>query len=180
MNRVFVDRSRLKQVLYNYLSNAIKFTPERGRVDGARHRTRMTSISASTSPIPASASAAADLPRLFIEFNQLEAGAAKKHQGTGLGLALTRRLVEAQGGRVGGHAARPGRQHVLGHPAAAAPRTARRWPIRAAFLRKRIGAPSVLVIEDEAADQTRDRQGVGRSRIQRRDGEYPRARRSTS
>ena len=45
--------------------------------------------------------AAKDIDRLFVEFQQLEAGAAKKHAGTGLGLALTRRLVEAQGGTVG-------------------------------------------------------------------------------
>ena len=42
-----------------------------------------------------------DLGRLFVEFQQLKAGAAKKYQGTGLGLALTKRIVEAQGGRVG-------------------------------------------------------------------------------
>jgi signal transduction histidine kinase len=42
-----------------------------------------------------------DLGRLFVEFQQLDAGVAKQHEGTGLGLALTKRLVEAQGGRVG-------------------------------------------------------------------------------
>jgi signal transduction histidine kinase len=41
------------------------------------------------------------MKRLFTEFEQLDAGSAKKHAGTGLGLALTKRLVEAQGGSVG-------------------------------------------------------------------------------
>jgi signal transduction histidine kinase len=42
-----------------------------------------------------------DLGRLFVEFQQLDAGTAKRYQGTGLGLALTKRIVEAQGGIVG-------------------------------------------------------------------------------
>ena len=151
VERVFVDRGRLKQVLYNYLSNAIKFTPERGRVsvrvapEGDQHF-RVDVIDTGIGI------AEADLGRLFIEFNQLEAGAAKKHQGTGLGLALTKRLVEAQGGRVA-VASTPGRgstftailpRRATGGTPLAGPRS---------IASGRIGAPTVLVIEDDAADQ---------------------------
>ena len=95
-----IDPARLKQVLYNYLSNAIKFTPEggsvtlRARAEGDAH----LRIEVEDTGIGI---AAADLPRLFTEFLQLDAGYSKEHQGTGLGLALTRRLVQAQGGSVG-------------------------------------------------------------------------------
>ncbi len=97
---LMLDPARLKQVLYNYLSNAIKFTELGGQVtvramgQGAEHfrlEVQDTGIGIS----------AADLPRLFTEFQQLDAGYDKQHQGTGLGLALTRRLVQAQGGSVG-------------------------------------------------------------------------------
>ena len=97
---VNLDPARLKQVLYNYLSNAIKFTAAGGRVtvrvmgQGADHfRVEVEDTGIGI--------AAADLTRLFTEFQQLDAGYSKQHQGTGLGLALTRRLVEAQGGQVG-------------------------------------------------------------------------------
>ena len=98
--QVTLDPGRLKQVLYNYLSNALKFTGEGGRVwvrarpegsDQFRLEVEDTGVGI----------AAADMGRLFVEFQQLDAGVAKKHAGTGLGLALTKRVVEAQGGAVG-------------------------------------------------------------------------------
>jgi protein-histidine pros-kinase len=107
LGQVVADPGKLKQVLYNYLSNALKFTPDEGRVtvrvtpeapDAFRLEVEDTGIGIKPD----------DLERLFVEFQQLDASAAKKYPGTGLGLALTKRLVEAQGGRVGARST-PGR-----------------------------------------------------------------------
>jgi PAS domain S-box-containing protein len=94
-----LDAARVKQVLYNYVSNAIKFTPERGSVriairgEGALHfRLTVTDSGIGIAP--------GDLEKLFVEFQQLDATLAKRYQGTGLGLALTKKIVEAHGGRV--------------------------------------------------------------------------------
>jgi signal transduction histidine kinase len=104
---VVLDRTRLKQVLYNYASNGIKFTPAGGRVtlriraeDEHRFRVEVEDTG--------SGIGAGDLPRLFTEFQQLDAGRRSSQIGSGLGLALTKRLVEAQGGSVGVDSA-PGR-----------------------------------------------------------------------
>ncbi len=100
LGEIVTDRARLRQVLYNYLSNALKFTPEGGQV-----RIRVTPegddrfrLAVSDTGIGIQAS---DLGRLFVEFQQLDASLAKRHPGTGLGLALTKRIAEAAGGTVG-------------------------------------------------------------------------------
>jgi CheY-like chemotaxis protein len=100
LDGLFLDPSRLKQVLYNYLSNAIKFTPEHGHVT-VRARSAGAShfrLEVEDDGIGIDAEGQA---RLFAVFQQLDSGYSKQHQGTGLGLALTRRLVHAQGGAVG-------------------------------------------------------------------------------
>ena len=95
-----LDRAKLKQVLYNFLSNAIKFTPDHGsvavRVAPDRGQTFRIEVEDTGIGI-----AAEELPHLFADFQQLDAGSTKKYQGTGLGLSLTKRIVEAQGGMVG-------------------------------------------------------------------------------
>jgi PAS domain S-box-containing protein len=113
------DPVRFKQILFNLLSNAVKFTPEHGtitlaarRLGGEDART-LSGLPASRPPsVPAEAwleirvtdtgigIKTEDLPRLFQEFVQLETTQAQKHEGTGLGLALTKRLVELHGGRI--------------------------------------------------------------------------------
>ena len=151
IGRVALDPARLKQVLYNYLSNALKFTPSGGSVT-VRASPEGTDFFRLEVHDTGSGIQPADLARLFVEFQQLDAGAAKKHGGTGLGLALTKRIVEAQGGSVGVRST-PGTGSVF-H--AVLPRLAK-GEARPAVARKvasrKEGAPEILVIEDNAADQ---------------------------
>ncbi len=95
-----LDPGRLKQALYNYLSNAMKFTPEGGRITVRAQPEGQTRWRLEVEDTGIGI-AAADLSRLFTEFQQLDGSYSKRHAGTGLGLALTRKLIEAQGGLVG-------------------------------------------------------------------------------
>jgi PAS domain S-box-containing protein len=99
LNTAWLDPARLKQVLYNYLSNAINFTEERGRID-----VRLTREGHSAFRLEVEDTGVGirpeDMSRLFAEFVQIDAGSAKRYQGTGLGLALTKSIVELHGGRV--------------------------------------------------------------------------------
>jgi protein-histidine pros-kinase len=95
---VHADRLRLRQILWNLISNALKFTDRGGQVtisaaDDGDHilvAVRDTGIGI----------AGADLPRLFQTFEQLAPGARDRPAGTGLGLALTKRLVQIHGGTI--------------------------------------------------------------------------------
>lgn len=94
-----LDRRRLVQVLYNLVSNAIKFTPPEGRVtiNGILDPDGHLQISVSDTGIGIKPE---DFSKLFVEFQQLDSGANRRYQGTGLGLALTRKIVEVQGGTI--------------------------------------------------------------------------------
>jgi len=97
---ILVDPRRLKQVLLNYLSNALKFTPPGGRIT-ARVLPEENSFLRLEVEDTGIGIAPEDIGRLFQDFHQLNDGLSKQVQGTGLGLALTKRLVQAQGGHVG-------------------------------------------------------------------------------
>ncbi len=106
----FIDRGRFKQVLYNYLSNAVKFTKPGGCVNLRALPTDQGCLRVEVEDtgigIPPE-----EMPLLFREFQQLP-NSRKADQGTGLGLALTRHIVEAQGGSVEARST-PGRGSVF-------------------------------------------------------------------
>jgi signal transduction histidine kinase/DNA-binding response OmpR family regulator len=97
VERLIADRGRVRQVLYNLLSNAIKFTPDGGSITVeavAVDEVVRLSVSDTGSGI-----APEDQELIFEEFRQV-GGMGERQAGTGLGLALARRLVEAHGGQV--------------------------------------------------------------------------------
>jgi signal transduction histidine kinase len=92
-----LDEQKFKQVLYNLLSNAVKFTGAGGRVSisAAPRDASHFALTVADSGIGIKAE---DMARLFTDFEQLDE--ARTHGGTGLGLALTRKLVELHGGSI--------------------------------------------------------------------------------
>src|SRR6185437_746706 len=93
---VTADERRLRQVVFNLVSNAVKFTPANGLIDvSARIDNGLVEVVvADTGP----GIAAEDIDRIFEEFEQTVEG--RKAEGTGLGLTLSRKLVELHGGRL--------------------------------------------------------------------------------
>jgi PAS domain S-box-containing protein len=94
----YADRAKLKQILYNLVGNAIKFTNEGGSVIiGTRNDGKFIHISVSDTGIGI---APDGLERLFKPFTQLESFESRTYEGTGLGLALSKELVELHGGKI--------------------------------------------------------------------------------
>jgi len=108
---VAADEMRVRQVLYNLLSNAVKFTAAGGRVTvRAGQRTALLPVGSrrvEREAVWVSVAdtgigiAAEDLPRLFSEFSQVDGSFSRRFEGTGLGLALSKRFVEMHGGAIG-------------------------------------------------------------------------------
>jgi signal transduction histidine kinase len=93
------DERKFKQILVNLLSNAVKFTPEGGQVTvRAAQRDGAVEVSVSDTGIGI---APEDQAAVFEEFRQVGTDYARKREGTGLGLALTKKFVELHGGTLG-------------------------------------------------------------------------------
>lgn len=93
------DRRRVAQILLNLLSNAVKFTQSGGiRVAVSRDEPRQEACVSVTDTGPGILES--DLERIFREFEQLDGGTARVHEGTGLGLSLSRRLARMMGGDI--------------------------------------------------------------------------------
>jgi PAS domain S-box-containing protein len=99
LDEVRLDQQKFKQVLYNLLSNAVKFSHDGGNVEirytphnGTHLRLQVIDWGIGIRP--------SDMGRLFIAFQQLDSSAARPYAGTGLGLALTRKIVELHSGRI--------------------------------------------------------------------------------
>src|SRR6185312_11926449 len=97
---LYADEGKFKQILYNLLSNAIKFTPDGGTVTltaslGTPGESLIMSVADTGIGIKPE-----DHERVFREFEQVDSSYGRQQQGTGLGLALTRRLVEMHGGQI--------------------------------------------------------------------------------
>jgi signal transduction histidine kinase len=98
LGQFYADERKFKQIMLNLLSNAVKFTPEGGKV-GVTARPNGTAVEIAVADSGVGI-AAADQEVIFEEFKQVGSDYTKKAEGTGLGLALTKRFIELHGGTI--------------------------------------------------------------------------------
>jgi PAS domain S-box-containing protein len=96
---VKIDKQKFKQILYNLMSNSVKFTDDGGHINisGSLYDDNQFCIKVTDTGIGIKKE---DFAKLFYEFQQIDSGMARKYQGTGLGLALTKKIIEFQRGKV--------------------------------------------------------------------------------
>jgi len=95
---IIADERKLKQIIYNLLANAVKFTPDGGRVRmEAELAGGFVQVSIADTGIGIKEQ---DLQRIFDPFEQVESSLSRRFQGTGVGLSLTRSMVELHGGKI--------------------------------------------------------------------------------
>ena len=101
LETIRADERRLKQMIVNLLGNAVKFTPEKGRLGLQVRGDRENNLVRFTVWDTGIGIEENDLPRLFKPFVQLDSNLARKSSGTGLGLALVAKMASMHGGSVG-------------------------------------------------------------------------------
>jgi protein-histidine pros-kinase len=97
--QVVLDQLKFKQIIYNLMSNAVKFSHDGGQVEliARLESGKQLQLQVKDEGVGIREE---DLPRLFREFEQIDSGSARRYQGTGLGLALSKRIVELQNGSI--------------------------------------------------------------------------------
>lgn len=169
LTSIFADAAKFKQIMYNLVGNAIKFTPEEGSVSvSAAVMGPMARFAVADTGMGISQ---ADQERIFSEFQQVDGSTSRQYEGTGLGLALTRKFVELQDGQIWVESevgtgstffftlplgvTRREEEAGKESPAAAGPRAGGEGEqlVETATAEEdaRAGAPSILVVEDDEA-----------------------------
>lgn len=151
---LIADQAKFKQILYNLVSNAIKFTPENGKViigataidNGATLQVSVTDTGIGIKQ--------EDQDRVFKEFEQVDSSYARMQQGTGLGLALVKRFIDLHGGkiRVFSEGEGKGTTFIFTIPFQPSEEEETAAPVAAAVVEPTTGAkekPIILVVDDD-------------------------------
>jgi len=98
-DRATLDLRKFKQILYNLLSNAVKFSPDNGSIKVVLELDAAQQLRLQVQDWGVGIKAE-DMPRLFREFQQIDSGTTRQYPGTGLGLALTKKMIELHQGSI--------------------------------------------------------------------------------
>ncbi len=143
--RIAFDRTRIRQVLLNLLSNAARFT-EKGSITvsaEASEREIVVCVADTGAGI-----AASELPSVFDEFHQVDMSLRRPHEGAGLGLAIAKRFVELHGGRIWAESeVGRGSRFYFTLPLATEGRVSQLVPGRAPGPQRRRGLPAVVFVD---------------------------------